>query len=96
MRLSGDLAQTRITSARLTPQAASTAVDAIDSYRAANARIAKFMLWNPPSSKSEFEAISQQHAADMNVGEGVASGNLHYKTNEFVDCRSLPFVTDAV
>jgi hypothetical protein len=52
MVLSGDLSQTLIRSARLTLRAF-TAADAAESFAEANARIARYMSWNPPASETE-------------------------------------------
>jgi hypothetical protein len=69
MLLSGDLSQNFITSARLTIHAF-TAADAADSFAEANARVAKFMSWNPPASEMEFRTIWQRGISNIKTGKG--------------------------
>ena len=64
MVLSGDLSETWITSARLTLRAF-TAADTAESFAEANARIAKYMSWNPPASAREYQAIWRGQVSNM-------------------------------
>ena len=68
MVLPGDLSQTLTTSARLTLRAF-TAADAAESFAEANARLAKFMSWNPPASEREFKAACQGLVSAMKAGK---------------------------
>jgi RimJ/RimL family protein N-acetyltransferase len=88
MVLSGDLSRTCITSARLTLRAF-TAVDAAESFREANARIARYMSWNPPASETEFRAIWQGTLADMKAGIQLTLVIRITGTNEFVGSAGL-------
>ena len=88
MVLSGDLSQTLITSGRLTLRAF-TAADAAESFAEANARIAKFMSWNPPASQTEFKTISQRLVFDMKMGKELALVIRLTSTNEFIGRAGL-------
>jgi RimJ/RimL family protein N-acetyltransferase len=88
MDLSGDLSQTLISTARLTLRAF-TPTDAADSYAEANARIAKFMSWNPPASESEFMAIWQGHISNMKAGKELHLVIRLTRTNEFIGRTGL-------
>jgi RimJ/RimL family protein N-acetyltransferase len=88
MVLSGDLSRTSITSARLTLRAF-TAADAAESFAEADARIAKFMSWNPPASEKEFKPISQGLISDMKAGKGLSLVIRLTSTNEFIGRASL-------
>jgi RimJ/RimL family protein N-acetyltransferase len=88
MLLSGDLSQILITSARLTLRAF-TAADAAESFAEANARIAKYMSWNPAASESEYEAIWREHVAATKAGTELALVIRLTSTNEFVGRAGL-------
>jgi RimJ/RimL family protein N-acetyltransferase len=88
MLLSGDLSQTFITSARLTIRAF-TAADAAESFAEANARVAKFMSWNPPASETEFRTIWQRGISDMKTGKGLHLVIRLASTNEFIGAAGL-------
>jgi RimJ/RimL family protein N-acetyltransferase len=88
MLLSGDLSQTFITSARLTIRAF-TAADAAESFAEANARVAKFMSWNPPASETEFRTIWQRGISDMGSGKGLHLVIRLTSTNEFIGTAGL-------
>src|SRR5258708_35848670 len=88
MLLSGDLSQTFITSARLTIRAF-TAADAAESFAGANARVAKFMSWNPPASETEFRTIWQRGISDMTTGKGLHLVIRLTNTNEFIGTAGL-------
>ena len=88
MLLSGDLSQTFITSARLTIRAF-TAADAAESFAEANARVAKFMSWNPPASEMEFRTIWQRGISDMRTGKGLHLVIRLTSTNEFIGSAGL-------
>jgi RimJ/RimL family protein N-acetyltransferase len=88
MILSGDLSQTLITSARLTLRAF-TAADAAESFAEANARIAKFMSWNPPASECEFKAICQGHICKMKTGKELHLVIRLRSTKEFIGRAGL-------
>ena len=61
MVLSGDLSQIVVESARLTLRSF-TAADAAESFVEANARIARFMSWNPPRSEGEYRSICRERS----------------------------------
>ena len=88
MVLSGDLSQTLITSARLTLRAF-TAADAAETFAEANARIAKFMSWNPSASETEFKVIWQEHISNMKAGKGLHLVIRLTGTNEFIGRAGL-------
>jgi RimJ/RimL family protein N-acetyltransferase len=88
MLLSGDLSQTLITPARLTLRAF-TAADAAESFAEANARIAKFMSWNPPASESELKAIWQRMVSEMKTGKELSLVIRLTSTNEFIGRAGL-------
>jgi RimJ/RimL family protein N-acetyltransferase len=88
MLLSGDLSRTLITSARLVLRA-STAVDAADAFRYANAAIAKFMSWSPPASQEELESIWQASQLKMKVGTELSLIVRLTGTDEFVGAVGL-------
>lgn len=88
MLLSGDLSQTCITSGRLTLKAF-TSADAAESFAEANARIARYMSWNPPS-ETEYEAIWRQRLMDMKLGRDLALVVTRLAgTNEFMGMAGL-------
>jgi RimJ/RimL family protein N-acetyltransferase len=88
MLLSGDLSQTCITSARLTLRAF-TAADAAESFAEANARIAKFMSWNPPAYETEYRTIWQKSLADMKAGSQLSLVIRLTGTSEFIGLTGL-------
>ena len=88
MVLSGDLSQTLMTSARLTLRAF-TEADAAESFAEANARIAKFMSWNPPASEGECKAIWQGLVSDMKAGKELSLVIRLTSTNEFIGRAGL-------
>jgi RimJ/RimL family protein N-acetyltransferase len=88
MLLSGDLSQTFITSARLTMRAF-TAADAAESFAEANARVAKFMSWNPPATETEYRTIWQGGISDMKSGKGLHLVIRLTNTNEFIGTAGL-------
>ncbi len=88
MVLSGDLSQTLITSARLTLRAF-TAADAAESFAEANARIAKFMSWNPSASEREYKAIWRRWVSDMQRGREFSLVIHLTSANEFIGRTGL-------
>jgi RimJ/RimL family protein N-acetyltransferase len=88
MLLSGDLSQTLITSGRLTLRAL-TAADAAESFAEADARIARFMSWNPPASEREFKTIWQRLVSEMKIGKELALVIRLTSTNEFIGRAGL-------
>src|ERR1700756_1945858 len=88
MVLSGDLSETWITSARLTLRAF-TAADAAESFAEANARIAKYMSWNPPASAREYQAIWQGQVSNMKAGKELSLVIRLTSTNEFIGRAGL-------
>jgi RimJ/RimL family protein N-acetyltransferase len=88
MVLSGDLSQTLITSARLTLRAF-TAADAAESFAEANARIAKYMSWNPPASAGEYQTIWRAHLFNMKAGKELSLVIRLTSTNEFIGRAGL-------
>jgi RimJ/RimL family protein N-acetyltransferase len=95
MVLSGDLSQTLITSTRLTLRAF-TAADAAESAAEANARIAKFMLWNPPATETELKDISLRHISEMKAGKGLHLVIRLTSTNEFIGAQGHGYGQEAV
>jgi RimJ/RimL family protein N-acetyltransferase len=77
-----------ITSARLKLRAF-TAADAAETFAEANARIAKFMSWNPSASETEFEAIWQGHISNMKAGKELHLVIRLTGTNEFIGRAGL-------
>ena len=88
MVLSGDLSQTLITSARLTLRA-SRAADAAESFAESNARIAKYMSWNPPASEKELKAMARVRFSNMKAGRELNLVIRLTSTNEFIGRASL-------
>lgn len=88
MILSGDLSQTCITSARLTLKAF-TSADAAESFAEANARVARYMSWNPSTSEAEYEAIWQRLLKDMKRGRDLSLVIRLTSTNEFIGMAGL-------
>jgi len=88
MELSGDLSQICVTSARLTLKSF-TAADAAESFAGANARVAKYMSWNPPASESEYRSIWESSLIDMKMGRQLSLVIRLTGTNEFVGSAGL-------
>lgn len=89
MRLYGDLSQTCLTSARLTLKAF-TPADAAESFSEANARVARYMSWNPSTSEAEYEAIWQGLLKDMKTGRDLSLLVIRLtSTNEFIGMAGL-------
>lgn len=89
MVLSGDLSRTCIRSARLTLKAF-TSADAAESFAEANARIARYMSWNPSTSEAEYEAIWQRLLKDMKMGRDLSLLVIRLtSTNEFIGVAGL-------
>jgi RimJ/RimL family protein N-acetyltransferase len=88
MVLSGALSQTLITSARLTLRAFSAA-DAAESFAEANARIAKYMSWNPPASAGEYQTIWKAQLFNMKAGRELSLVIRLTSTNEFIGRAGL-------
>jgi RimJ/RimL family protein N-acetyltransferase len=88
MVFSGDLSQTLMASARLTLRAL-TAADAAEAFAEANARIAKFMSWNPPASERELKAIWLGLISHMKAGKELSLVIRLTSTNEFIGRASL-------
>jgi RimJ/RimL family protein N-acetyltransferase len=88
MQLSGDLSQVAISSPRLTLRS-STAADDDEAFAESNAAIARFMSWNPPASREEFDGIRKAILAQMLVGEGLSLAVRLSSTGEFLGSAGL-------
>jgi RimJ/RimL family protein N-acetyltransferase len=88
MDLSGDLSQVSISSPRLVLRS-STAADDDEAFAEANAAIARFMSWNPPASREEFDGTRRAILAQMSAGEGLSLAVRLSSTREFLGSAGL-------
>jgi RimJ/RimL family protein N-acetyltransferase len=88
MVLSGDLTQVRISTERLTLRSF-TAADAHESFVEANARIARYMSWNPAGSEDEYRLVWQGLEAAMKAGRQVSLTVRLAGTGEFIGLTAL-------
>jgi RimJ/RimL family protein N-acetyltransferase len=88
MLLSGDLSHVAITSSRLALRS-STAADGDEAFAEGNAAIARFMSWNPPASRDEFDGIHRAILAQMVTGENLSLTVRLMATREFLGSAGL-------
>ena len=88
MLLSGDLSHVEITSPRLILRS-TTAADGDEAFREANASIARFMSWNPPASRDEFDGILRELMAQMVIGKNLSLTVRLLETREFLGSAGL-------
>ncbi len=88
MQLSGDLSQVSILTRRMVLRS-SAAADANDAFAESNAAIARFMSWNPPASRDEYDAIHKTILAQMLAGENLSLTLRLSATGEFLGSAGL-------
>src|SRR5215469_2200160 len=88
MYLSGDLSPICIRSSRLTLRPL-TLADAAECFAEANARIAKYMSWNPPASESEHNAICRELLEDISTGKNLELVIRGQSSGEFIGRAGL-------
>jgi RimJ/RimL family protein N-acetyltransferase len=88
MLLSGDLSHVEITSPRLILRS-TTAADGDEAFSEGNASIARFMSWNPPASRDQFDGILRALMAQMVIGENLNLTVRLLETREFLGSAGL-------
>jgi RimJ/RimL family protein N-acetyltransferase len=88
MQLSGDLSEVSISSPRLILRS-SSAADDDEAFAEGNAAIARFMSWNPPASREDFDGSRKAILAQMLAGEGLSLTVRLSSTGEFLGVTSL-------
>jgi RimJ/RimL family protein N-acetyltransferase len=87
MQLSGDLSQVSISSPRMILKSFTAADD--EAFSEGNAAIARFMSWNPPASREEFDRIREGLLARIAAGDDLNLTVRLSSTGEFLGLAGL-------